>query len=293
MATKNVAWSSGTGTITVNYTGSGNGSIQISSSPNNLTVDRSQTITVKTTQGGTIAKNITVNQKANPNISGTKVSNYFIGAVDAGTTTMSPVASVDGKFIHEGTERSNANMRYDKYSIIGGEKYYFSAYYGTGWDVYAIHYYDSSNNYIGRENYKGSSTSETIITNQAIYPPSNAAYLCLNVIKVVSSSYYNVKSIIWGIGRRSGSSFAYYVFPVTAGKTYYISAPAVNNADAYFKPISFGTGITSDIVTNGVWYDNWTAAHTPFSGNISIPSGKTYMYITTDINDSAPVVQKT
>lgn len=51
MAIKIVAWETGTGNITATYDGSGNGSIAVSSDANNLYSQRSQQITVKTTDG--------------------------------------------------------------------------------------------------------------------------------------------------------------------------------------------------------------------------------------------------
>ena len=49
MAQVVVPWSTGTGSITLTFTGQGNGTITVSSSPNNLSVQRSQNVTVKTT----------------------------------------------------------------------------------------------------------------------------------------------------------------------------------------------------------------------------------------------------
>lgn len=66
MATKSIAWTTGTGNILLTYTGQGNGTIQVASDPNSLGTARSQVITVKTTQGGVVTKNITVSQAACP-----------------------------------------------------------------------------------------------------------------------------------------------------------------------------------------------------------------------------------
>lgn len=51
MATKVIAWNNGTGNITAEYDGSGNGSIVITTDSNNLYESRSQQITIKTTDG--------------------------------------------------------------------------------------------------------------------------------------------------------------------------------------------------------------------------------------------------
>lgn len=66
MAQKSIAWTTGSGKITLTYTGQGNGTIAVDSDPNTLGTARSQTITVKTTEGGIKTKNITINQAACP-----------------------------------------------------------------------------------------------------------------------------------------------------------------------------------------------------------------------------------
>ena len=66
MATKSIAWQTGTGNILLTYTGQGNGTVQIESDANTLGTARSQVISVKTTQGGIVTKNITINQAACP-----------------------------------------------------------------------------------------------------------------------------------------------------------------------------------------------------------------------------------
>lgn len=66
MATKSIAWDSGGGYIRLTYTGSGNGTISVESDDNTLGTSRSKTITVKTTLGGVVAKNITITQNACP-----------------------------------------------------------------------------------------------------------------------------------------------------------------------------------------------------------------------------------
>jgi uncharacterized protein (DUF2345 family) len=67
MATKVIPWTTGTGNITLTYTGQGNGTIVVQSDDNNLDVSRSQSITVETTKGGTVSKSLTITQAAGPN----------------------------------------------------------------------------------------------------------------------------------------------------------------------------------------------------------------------------------
>lgn len=63
MATKVIAWNTGSGNITLTYTGQGNGTIVVSSDQNNLSVARSQTITVKTTNNA-VSQTLTIHQEA-------------------------------------------------------------------------------------------------------------------------------------------------------------------------------------------------------------------------------------
>lgn len=65
MATKSIAWQTGTGNITLTYTGQGDGPINVVSDVNNGSA-RSQTIIIQTTKGGVITKNVTVSQGACP-----------------------------------------------------------------------------------------------------------------------------------------------------------------------------------------------------------------------------------
>jgi alcohol dehydrogenase class IV len=51
MATKTIAWDTGSGNITLTYTGQGNGSVFVMSDPNDSQITRSKTITIKTTLG--------------------------------------------------------------------------------------------------------------------------------------------------------------------------------------------------------------------------------------------------
>lgn len=64
MATKVIAWTTGSGYITLTYTGQGDGTILVSSD-DNTGAARSQTITIQTTEGTpVVTKNITINQAA-------------------------------------------------------------------------------------------------------------------------------------------------------------------------------------------------------------------------------------
>lgn len=61
MATKSIAWNSGSGNITVTYSGSRDDTVSVSSSENDIYEDREQIITVKTTDNA-ISRQVTVRQ---------------------------------------------------------------------------------------------------------------------------------------------------------------------------------------------------------------------------------------
>lgn len=61
MATKSIAWTTGSGNITLTYSGQGDDTVTVSSDENNLYVDRSQTLTFSAT-GYAITRQVTVTQ---------------------------------------------------------------------------------------------------------------------------------------------------------------------------------------------------------------------------------------
>ena len=61
MATKIIAWTTGTGNITLSYSGQGNDTVTVASDPNNVYEGRSQTITFKTLDNA-ITRQVTVTQ---------------------------------------------------------------------------------------------------------------------------------------------------------------------------------------------------------------------------------------
>lgn len=64
MATIQIPWTTGSGNITLTFTGQGNGTVVVSSDDNNLDTERSQVLTIS---GGGLSRNVTVTQGAAPN----------------------------------------------------------------------------------------------------------------------------------------------------------------------------------------------------------------------------------
>ena len=61
METKTIAWNTGSGSITLSYTGQGDDTVLVSSSENDLYQERSQEVTVKTTDNA-ISRQVTITQ---------------------------------------------------------------------------------------------------------------------------------------------------------------------------------------------------------------------------------------
>ena len=66
MAQVQIPWTTGTGNITLIFTGQGNATVVVESDDNNLDVARTQDITVKTIDGS-IRRTVTIGQAAGPN----------------------------------------------------------------------------------------------------------------------------------------------------------------------------------------------------------------------------------
>ena len=79
MATKQIAWNSGSGNITLTYQGQGDGPISVTSDANNGGA-RSQVITIQTTKGGLVTKNVTISQAACPIPIGTVLNYAYTGS---------------------------------------------------------------------------------------------------------------------------------------------------------------------------------------------------------------------
>ena len=81
METKTIAWNTGSGSITLSYTGQGDDTVLVSSSENDLYQERSQVVTVKTTDNA-ISRQVTITQgMREPNLIDSN-GNWLIDAND-------------------------------------------------------------------------------------------------------------------------------------------------------------------------------------------------------------------
>lgn len=99
MAIKQIAWNKGTGSITVDYNGHGDGIVTVSSDNNNLYEERSQKITIKTIDGSKSVE-LTVKQQARVKID---ISDAIVTAstqtYDGSAKTPVPTVSLNGNVI--------------------------------------------------------------------------------------------------------------------------------------------------------------------------------------------------
>lgn len=128
MPTKTINWDKGGGTFKVTYDGSGNGTILVTSDANTLHEARSQSLTVKTTKGGTVEKTITVAQAMKPYID---LSNAVVTAANqtysGSALTPTPTVKLNGVTVpstgYDVTYSNNTNAGTATITITGKGDY--------------------------------------------------------------------------------------------------------------------------------------------------------------------------
>lgn len=113
-----------------------------------------------------------------------------------GFIPMVPIATVDGKVINnDGEEHINANFAYQKYIVEPKHLYYVSAKFrGNNIHVWTVSYFDEDFNYISGshalEFTLDSEHTEVSIHHAATSSPSTAAYMYVNVQKILSDATF-------------------------------------------------------------------------------------------------------
>lgn len=129
MATKTIAWDKGDGNITITYDGSGNGTIVVTSSDNNLFEERSKVITVSTTAGSPQqTKTITIVQEARAAID---ISSAVITAANqtysGSALTPTPAVTLNGETVpsagYDVTYSNNTNAGTATITVTGKGDY--------------------------------------------------------------------------------------------------------------------------------------------------------------------------
>ena len=125
--TKNIAWTTGTGNITVTYDGDGSGTITVSSDANNLHSDRSQSFTVRTTDGA-VSRTVSISQVAKPYIDlSTAVVTAATQTYSGSALTPTPTVTLDGSTVpstgYDVTYSNNTNAGTATITITGKGDY--------------------------------------------------------------------------------------------------------------------------------------------------------------------------
>ena len=228
-------------------------------------------------------------------VSGSSTNGYYIGTVQENVLKpLSVYNSIAGSFWYTDGIRSHSAFAIRMYRVNPGQKYYFSTKFKSDTNIWAVAWYDSNGNMISYEpDYKGSISSAVTFTDQEVTAPAGAYYMYLNTD--TRQGYYDCKTFVselLGIGPKNDSRYKYYIYPVTAGQTYHVEAGSFS-ADSGYNPITFGGAISSGLINGGEYYSGWSQSSSGFNGDVTIPSGKSYMYITCGTSNSAPTVTYT
>ena len=128
MATKSIAWNTGSGNINVEYGGSKDGTIVVTSDNNNLYESRSQQITVRTTDGSNISRTVTISQAAKVRID---ISSATVSASNqtysGSAKTPTPTVTLNGSTIpssgYDVSYSNNTNAGTATITITGKGEY--------------------------------------------------------------------------------------------------------------------------------------------------------------------------
>lgn len=104
--------------------------------------------------------------------------------------TLTPDEVVHGYFIMpDGSTRANANFRYERYNLpnVFYDTLLFSAKYGSRTNIAVIFYFDKDDNLISEEyRFDSSTTGSMVFNNAPLHIPDNTAYILFNI-----NEYYN------------------------------------------------------------------------------------------------------
>jgi hypothetical protein len=104
--------------------------------------------------------------------------------------TLTPDEVVHGYFImSDGSTRANASFRYERYNLpnVSYDTLLFSAKYGSKTNIAVIFYFDKDDNLISEEyRFDSSTTGSMVFNNAPLHIPDNTAYILFNI-----SEYYD------------------------------------------------------------------------------------------------------
>lgn len=195
--------------------------------------------------------------------------------------------------------KANNGMSVYKFKVKPNTPYRFSNKYSTGVNVSMIYYLDADGNYISGE-FPGSSTEETVYTNEPFTTPSLCHYVMLNVestnfaytnlqiddlsekptvkaLKYIQTSYVTVDNKFYiASGERSNNYFQYRKYPVQPNMLYAFNGLFEVNTTISFCYFIDGNGNT---ITDGRYAGSSTAKVEADNVLIMTPSNCAYVYL--------------
>ena len=108
-------------------------------------------------------------------------------------TSLSPEIHENQRVNTDGSiqDTTSGTSSFYKYQVVGGEEYVFSGRMGSTFTLYYLFWYDGSDEFISRENYRGYGSR---YENQLVKAPANAAYARLNVHQMYAD-YYDLSHV--------------------------------------------------------------------------------------------------
>lgn len=108
--------------------------------------------------------------------------------------TLTPDEVVHGYFIMpDGSTRANANFRYERYNLPNAfyDTLLFSARYGSRTNIAVIFYFDKDDNLISEEyRFDSSTTGSMVFDNAPLHIPDNTAYVLFNINEYYGGTMY-------------------------------------------------------------------------------------------------------
>lgn len=250
MATKTIAWNSGTGNITVTYGGSGDGTAVITSSDNNLYEARSQQVTLQTTAGSpqrTVT--VTVAQAAKQRIDlSTAVVTAANQTYSGSALTPTPTVTLNGDTVpstgYDVAYSNNTNAGTATITITGKGDYT-----GTATGTFAI---------------AKANPTYTAPTAQSLTYNRSSQYLTTTGSTSDGTIQYSSNGSSWGTTRKTGTNAGSYttywrlvgdsnhndVASTSISVTISKATPVVNVAPSKATSLTY-TGSAQNLLTGG------------------------------------------
>ena len=288
MATKTIAWTTGSGNITLTYTGQGNGSISVTSSANEDFDDRSQSISIVTTAGSPEqALSVLITQKGKTYDVGTKFNFGYTGATQKvtlpkgkyklqcwgaqGAASYSNSAAGGKGGYSEGVITLTQTTTFE--IQVGGQ-----GGYNGGGSANKSTYYDSGGTY--GQTYMGNGGGATDIRLEGggllsrfivAGGGSGGAYVYRKTITTSSSTVTDASTSSY---TRADDTWVWLLrdIPVTPGKTYNISTSGdIPNTSSNYWNVGFYSSAGAEL--------GKATSHAGSVTSATCPSGCYYMYV--------------